>query len=470
MKKILTITFIFFTQLLFAQEPLGNWYGVLEVAGSKIRLNFHIKSNGTGLVSTMDSPDQGANGIPTDTTIIDGNKISIIAKKLNLRYGGVFNNDFTELNGTFKQGITSLPLIFFRNPGIKENTVKARPQDPIDFPYKQEDLEIKNINSGITLSATLTTPIKGEISKIVVLISGSGPQNRNEELLPYNHRPFLVWSDFLTRNGIAILRYDDRGVGKSSGNFSNATTLDFADDAESVVKFIKSRKDLSNLKVGLLGHSEGGMIAPMVANRDKDVDFVILLAGPGIPIAKLMVHQNSAQMKLSGMPDSAIASNAKLNEQIYAASKRYKDLDAHSFKIKIDSALSMLLNKYQATDTSNEYKAQNKSSMVDQIATPWFRYFITADPQEYLSKLKCPVLAINGALDMQVPSKLNLDGIEKSLTLSGNKKFEIFEVPDLNHLMQKVKTGSVREYGESEETVNPIVLNKVLSWLNAISI
>lgn len=451
--------------LLHAQDLTGSWYGSLNIQGTKLPIVFHVKGNEQGFTSTMDSPNQGAMGIPTDKTSIEGKNITIEAAKFGMVYKGTYQADSNLLKGVFSQGPMSLPLIFLRTPEPK-TIVKPviRPQDPTDFPYKQEEISFNNPKGGNQLSGTLTMPSSGKATKIVVLISGSGPQNRNEEIAQFNHRPFLVWSDWLTRHGIAVLRYDDRGVGKSTGVFNNSTSADFADDAEAAVNYIKSRADLNKLAIGLVGHSEGGMIAPMVASRNASVKFIVLLAGPGIPISKLMIQQNKDVMRLAGAPDSAITTAATLNEKIYANVISTKNLSNEEFKSKMSTFLTAELNSLQAGSPGD--LAQQVKTITNQVGGTWYRYFLAFDPAVYLSKVKCPVLAINGTFDAQVASGPNLNGIKESLTKAGHKHFEIVPLEGLNHLLQKSKTGSPNEYGEISETVNPIALQKVSDWIN----
>ncbi len=472
MKKIIILFVVMvsiaITNFVHAQNLTGNWYGLLEIPGKKLRINFHIKATNTGFVTTMDSPDQGAQGVPTDKTTINGSELIIEASKLGMIYKATFVKEKDELQGSFTQGPGTLPLNLSRKELVSETKLTKRPQDPTDFPYKQEEVTFKNTNAGNELAGTLTLPSNGQVSKIVILISGSGPQDRNEEIQQFNHRPFLVWSDYLTRKGIAVLRYDDRGVGKSTGDFAKATTADFAEDVESAVDFIKSRPDLKSLKIGLMGHSEGGMIAPIVASKNPSVKFMVLLAGPGIPISDLMVRQVKDQMQLAGVSDKLITSTAALNKKIYTTAGDFKNLNDAEFKTKIDSALLKVFRNNNSEHDSEEVITQKVSNTSKQLDSPWFRYFISFNPQQYLSKVTCPVLAINGTLDMQVSSDENLKGIKESLAKAGNKNFEIFPILNLNHLLQLAKTGSVAEYSELEETVNPQALEKVTHWIEKI--
>ena len=469
MKTItLLFSFLFLSSLLYAQNMEGSWSGRLQVQGNTLQIVFNIRATDTGFTSTMDSPDQGASGLATDNTSIIDNNIIIVASKFGITYKGTYLPDSNKINGTFNQGPGSFPLTLSRSSDLKTvaKPVK-RPQDPTEFPYKQEEITFKNSKAGNLLSGTLTTPSTGKFSKIVVLISGSGPQNRDEEIEQFNHRPFLVWSDWLTRNGIAVLRYDDRGVGKSTGQFATATSADFADDAEAAVTYINGRKDLKGLNIGLVGHSEGGMIAPIVASRNPLVKFIVLLAGPGVPISELMVKQNSDLMRLSGAADSAIAASSAVNREIYQAFGDYKTLSPEKFKVKIDSIFYATM-KTKMPNLSAEKISQTVNESSNVINTPWFRYFITFNPADYLIKIKCPVLAINGTLDMQVNSDANLNGIKTSLIKAGNNKFEIVPLVGLNHLLQKATTGSVNEYAQISETVNPVALQKVAQWINKL--
>jgi len=456
------------TNFLYAQDLTGSWYGLLNIPGAKLRISFHIKEAGPDFITTMDSPDQGAKGLPTDKTTIHGKEISIEAGKLGLVYKAMYDAGSNELKGTFTQGPGSMPLNLSRSEKIKEKIILKRPQEPTDFPYQQEEVTFKNTGSGNSLAGTLTLPKEGKVSKIVILISGSGPQDRNEEAVQFKHKPFLVWSDYLTRKGIAVLRYDDRGVGKSTGTFSGATSADFASEVDAAIQYIKARPDLKSLKIGLIGHSEGGMIAPMVASKNPAVKFIVLLAGPGIPISELMVEQGRDQMMLSGLPDSAIVANSAVNREIYQAAIQYRDLNAADFKTRLDSVFFKALRKNGGAAMSDAVIAERVKSTSKQLNDPWFRYFLAFNPQDYLVKVKCPVLAINGTLDMQVSSESNLKGIRESLVKGGNKNFEIFPIKNLNHLLQLSKTGSVTEYSQIEETINPQALEKVTTWIEKI--
>ncbi|MDB5144994.1 MAG: hypothetical protein JWQ66_3707 [Mucilaginibacter sp.] len=344
-----------------------------------------------------------------------------------------------------------------------DDTPATRPQDPTSFPYKQEDVLISNNKSRVQLAGTLTIPSNGKVSKIVILITGSGPQNRNEEIL--NHRPFLVWSDWLTRHGIAVLRYDDRGVGKSTGKFSTATTFDFADDVEAAISFIRSRRDLKKLSIGLMGHSEGGLIAPMVASRNKNVKFIVLLAGPGNSIYQLGLQQSADMSRVAGVSEVVIAQNLALNKKFFDLTLQDSSLSTGQLKNNIDTLLHHeMLSQHWDQAKFNKWKQQ-----YDFLITPWQRAFLKLKPADYLVKVKCPVLALNGTKDLVVNCQANLTGICKALDQGGNKQYKVVPLKGLNHLFQKANTGNKTEYAQISETINPLALTTVSNWVNTLS-
>ncbi|TSJ41081.1 prolyl oligopeptidase family serine peptidase [Mucilaginibacter corticis] len=470
MKKLqITLFLIFLTSVTFAQTMAGDWYGVLNAGGNKIHLVFHILQSGVAYSATMDSPDQGAKGLACDSAKINGNQLLIIAARYNIKYSGLYNADGSIITGTFTQNGGSLPLDLSRVKGQDAVAAPAkRPQDPVDFPYKQEQVTFKNSKSGNTLAGTITLPSDGKVSKIVILVTGSGPQNRDEEMKQFNHRPFLVWSDWLTRHGIAVLRYDDRGVAQSTGDYSNATTGDLSDDAEAAVDYLLSRTDTKRLAIGIMGHSEGGMIAPMVASRNKNVRFVIMLAGPGVPVIQLMLKQTDDQLRLSGASEQARKSSSAINKKIFTLVADNPGLSKEALKIKIDSLMYRELRampKADLGDTNIDHMV--KASDV-QVTSAWYRYFISANPADYLVKVKCPLLALDGSKDMQVNAEMNLQGIRESMLKAGNKHAEVIELEGLNHLFQKAETGSLAEYSQITETIDPVALEKVADWINEL--
>ena len=308
----------------------------------------------------------------------------------------------------------------------------------------------------------MSLPTKEGFFPAVILISGSGAQNRDEELL--GHKPFLVIADYLTKNGIAVLRFDDRGTAMSKGNYATATTLDFASDVEAAVQYLLTRKEIDQKKIGLIGHSEGGIIAPMVAAKSKKVSFIILLAGTGIPGDELLLLQQELIGKASGISDEDLKKTKSTNSEVFEMVKKAKNSDQLNVDITEYITKSLKLDsKAKIPDgiSESEYIAMQMS----QITSPWMQFFIKYNPALVLEKVKCPVLALNGDKDMQVPSKVNLDAINKALVKGGNKKVTSKELPNLNHLFQDCKTGAPQEYSEIEQTFSPSALVEILNWI-----
>ncbi|MEL6356912.1 MAG: alpha/beta hydrolase, partial [Bacteroidota bacterium] len=301
----------------------------------------------------------------------------------------------------------------------------------------------------------------------VILISGSGGQDRNSELgEAINHRPFLVLSDFLTREGIAVLRYDDRGIGASTGHFNSATTADFAQDAAAALSFLATHSELKNAQLGLVGHSEGGLVAPMVAAEREDVDFVVLLAAPGIPSDTLMLMQSRLIQETMGAPAALIERNLKPIRQAYAYIKGHPELDETELEnglVEIFRAsIKDLPQPLQDAIQDEEAFARQQVGTLSNI---WFRYFLSFDPEPYLKQLEVPMLALNGELDTQVPAQINLDAIAQHVGSSGNPDMTLVPMPRLNHLFQSAETGSPSEYGNIEETFNPAAMRIIASWI-----
>lgn len=444
-----------------AQNVLGDWNGALEVQGMQLRLVFHITEDGEKLKATMDSPDQGANGIPVDKVTLDGNELTIEMPKMGIKYTSNLNEDGTEIDGTFNQGPMSLPLKMTREKVAKKELV--RPQEPKTFDYQQEEVKFENLKGGHHLAGTLTIPKDGKFEEVVILISGSGPQDRNEELL--GHKPFLVLSDHLTKRGIAVLRYDDRGVAKSTGTFKGSTSRDFADDASAAVSFLKKRKDMAGKKIGLCGHSEGGMIAPVVASENSNVDFIVLLAGPGIKIPELMKLQTDKISEAEGVPEDMRKLNAVIIDKAFNFVHDNKENSKEDLKKGLTQILSDGFESLPASEKEKMEKDEFMEEELNMMLDDWFLYFMQFDPADYLTKVKCPVLAVNGELDLQVTAKENLEGIKKSLEKAGNKNVTIKEFKGLNHLFQKTETGAPSEYAKLEETFNQETMKFVSDWI-----
>lgn len=437
----------------YGQSITGDWIGNLEIQGMKLPLVLHVTQKGDTLFSTVDSPAQGAKEIAVDNTVFANNTLSFEIKNLSISYKGLMTGD--SISGTFTQAGLNIPLVLKRKTG-DETAALNRPQTPKPpFNYAIEDVSFTNSAEGNTLAGTLTTPYHKKDFPVVILITGSGAQDRDETL--FGHKPFWVIADHLAQKGIGTLRLDDRGVGGSSKGKEGATSADFATDIEAAAGFL-SKKGFKN--IGLIGHSEGGMIAPMVAVQNKNVQFIVIMAGPGIPVDSLMLIQNREVSKTSGISPEEISKNIAASREIFRLLKSYTGND-------IKTALKNKLKTWLDADTakSEDQKEKFISQQVAQVTSPWFVYFIKFNPDTFLSRVKVPVLAINGSKDVQVTAKENLSAIENSLQKAGNKNFEVAELPGLNHLFQEAKTGAVSEYAAIEQTISPTALKLITDWI-----
>lgn len=440
----------------FGQEITGQWNGVLKVPGAQLRLVFNIEKTANGISATMDSPDQGAKGIPVSNSSFENSVLKMAISQAQIEYEGTLGKD-NIIVGNFKQAGQSFPLNLSKEKAEKE--IPIRPQEPKKpYSYYSEDIIFENKKAGITLAGTLTLPKQDGVFPAVILISGSGPQNRDEELL--GHKPFLVLSDYLTKNGIAVLRYDDRGVAVSKGNFKTATSADFATDVEAGIAYLKSRKEIDKSKIGLIGHSEGGIIAPMVATQSKDVAFIILLAGTGIQGDQLLLLQQQLIGKASGMSDEELQKVKSNNTKIFDIANKSTSTE------QLQTDLTNYIKQNPSTEKpAGMTEEEFVKLQVQQIATPWMHYFIKYNPAPTLEKVKCPVLALNGEKDLQVPPKENLGAIKAALLKGGNKNATVIELPNLNHLFQECKTGSPQEYATIEQTFSPTALTEITKWI-----
>jgi hypothetical protein len=445
-----------------AQSVTGRWVGKLQVSGGQLTLVLRIQEiEGGKLSAFMDSPDQGAYDIPCDSVVYSAPHLKVIISSIGARYEATLDGE--TLRGQFMQGGLSLPLVL--TPSAEEDRSVLRPQEPKEpYPYQVEEVRFVNPISGDTLAGTLTMPTSPGPHRAVVMISGSGAQDRDETIM--NHRPFLVWADALTRLGIAVLRYDDRGVGASTGDFSEATTTDFSRDAEAAVDYLRSRKEIDNRRIGLIGHSEGGIIAPMVATRrPDDVSFIVLLAASGVRGDSILLLQNKMISRRSNLPDSVREASAALNRSLFAMLVPPTS-DEEALRQSMAEVLrKAFMDGSVASPMPHEEIELAISQLIEQLTTPWMREFLRYDPAPTLSRVLCPALAIQGSEDVHVPVAENLPAIRKALTLHGNKEVTIKEFPGLNHLFQHGQTGLPNEYRQIRETVSPEVLQFVGEWI-----
>lgn len=439
-----------------AQEISGDWYGVLEFPGARLRLVFHITHENGQYQASLDSPDQGTKGIPASMVRYVAPELEIQFAALHAEYKGIYDNG--KLKGTFTQMNHPIAL----NLDRQEITVK-RPQEPQPpYPYHREEVAFENRKAGISLAGTLTLPQKEGNFPAVVLISGSGPQNRDEELM--GHKPFLVLADYLTRQGIAVLRFDDRGVGQSGGVYAQATTLDFATDVEAAVDYLKTRKEIQQTSIGLVGHSEGGIIAPVVASRDQEIAYIVLLAGVGVPGKDLLLQQSADLLRAGNASPEEIQRTVALNRKTYDLLMTSPDhLASQVLDSLWQSELPFLLKEKQL---SQEQKEQFIQQQIRSLLSPWFKGFLTFVPEKYLARVKCPVLALNGKKDVQVNARQNLTAIYEILQKNGNNAVDTLYLPDLNHLFQKCHTGVPAEYAFIQETFSPEALKLIADWIH----
>lgn len=442
----------------------GNWTGTLSFNSIELKVVFKVSGQPGNYRATMDSPDQGAFDIPVDTVIYDYPDVRFNVGAVAGFFGGQYNKENSIITGTWNQGGISLPLILsFTDEEIKIN----RPQEPQEpFPYKVEEVTFENKTAGIKLAGTLTYPDAPGKFPAVVLVSGSGPQNRDEKLL--GHKPFLVLADYLTRNGIAVLRYDDRGVGQSNGNFSAATTEDFTLDAIAAVEFLKKQEFIDTQKTGIIGHSEGGLVAPLAAVQSNNINFIVLLAGPGLRGDSILILQSELIYRANGMKEEEIQRELRLARRIYNVILNEED----SARTK-SNLQNILAEFYQSLDDSIKSKLGDKQQFIqmqtNQLLSPWFRFFIGYDPYPTLTKVKCPLLAINGENDLQVPADVNLKMIEKAMKEGGNENYSVIKLSGLNHLFQKSETGSPNEYSKIEETFSSDAMKIIVEWIYKVT-
>ncbi len=392
-------------------DLIGSWTGKLDLGVAKLTLVFHLKQADGRVNVTMDSPDQSAMGIPCKTDFLSYDSLAVSVKSINASYGGRLEDG--KLVGTFKQNGMSLPLVLTK--GTEEQKRPQNPQPP--FPYETEEVTFRNERDSATLAGTLMWPVgynpKSKQKPLVALfVTGSGQENRDEEI--YDHKPFLVIADYLARQGIASLRYDDRATGASKGgDVRNATSEDFARDAAAGLEYLRSRKAFS--KVGIIGHSEGGLIGFLLGAQGK-TDFLVSLAGPGVKGDTLTASQRNRMYELYGG------------------------------------------NGNMTVDALRQLPEIQK--------VPWYKWFIDYDPSADIAATRCPVFALNGDRDWQVISSLNLTAIERLLPKS--KKNLIKEYPGLNHLFQHCTTGLMNEYRQIEETISPEVLSDIAEWIKGL--
>lgn len=455
MKNIRLFALLFlFSSVAQSQDISGDWYGNLKVSGMEIPLVFHIEKNDQAYSSTMDSPNQGAFGLKAGETSFENSSLKILVPAAGITYEGSYKELEEIIEGTFKQGGMDLPLNLSRQKQkVTETAQPLRPQEPkAPFPYRSEDITFTNSLDSIILAGTLTLPKEPGKYPAVVLISGSGAQDRNSEIV--GHKPFLVLADHLTKNGIAVLRFDERGVKESQGDFSKATSKDFATDVEAALDFLKSRREIDNNKIGLIGHSEGGFIAPMVAENTKEVDFLVLLAGPALRGDKNLLLQKKLLEERMDVDELTVDQGQKIFREAYDIIMESEGEDLQSN-----------LEDYFEKEFKGQMDENQINSLARQLTSPWMQFYLKHDPSPALEKIDVPVLALFGQNDFQVPPSENSKIVKESLEKAGNDEVQVIVFENLNHLFQESATGLPNEYAQIEQTISPDVLKVISNWI-----
>jgi len=435
----------------------GTWLGTMKIpSGPELRLVLDIETRSDGtLAADLTSIDQGGS-IPIDETVLKQNHLSLKVRTPEIVIEGELVEDGSTFQAQFVQGGGKFPVQFGL---VNEVPGFARPQRPKKpYPYDQEEVSYENKAAGIRIAGTLTKPRSQGPFPAVLLIAGSGPHSRNAVIC--YHRILHVLADYLTRKGIAVLRVDTRGVGGSTGDFWKANTEDLASDVLAGVEYLKTRSDIDKGYIGLVGHSEGGAIAAMVAAGTSDVGFIAMMAGPGIPAAEVLYYQDGAEIKAEGASDEKVAVTRQWWQKMYSVVNQ--ELDNEIAKEKIKELFGSLSKQDKELLGWSEGRLNYEAGRVTEAA---YRYFLKLDATPFLRKVKCPVLAMGGSKDCQVPSGKNLRGIEKTLKAAGNDDCVVKELPDLNHMFQTAVTGAVSEYGKIEETIAPTALKSMTEWI-----
>lgn len=453
MTKIILVLITILTSLIMrSQEIAGRWGGLLKVRGVELRLVFNISKTKNGLSATMDSPNERTSGIPVTTITFENSVLKLEIKNSGITYEGTLNKDEI-ITGNFKQNDQNIALDLSHYKVKKEITVAYQePEKP--YSYYTEDITFENKIDNVVLAGTLSLPQKEGNFPVVILISGSGKQNRDEEAR--GHKPFLVIADHLTKKGIGVLRFDDRGAGKSTGDFSKGTIADFTKDVEAGVAFLKTRKEINKNKIGLIGYDQGGIICAIVAGNSKDINYIVSLAGSGLRGDKIILQQRELIFCDISVPEAEIQ---KGQDELRGAYNIVLNSASNDDNLKIE------IRRYFKSTMTYGKDGDYIISMSQAVLSPSMYDFLRFDPSTAFNKVKCPVLALNGAKDMQVSAEENLEAIKAAVLSGGNKKVTTKILSNLNHLFQDSKNGSPAEYWQSGQTFSPIALEEISRWV-----
>ena len=436
----------------------GTWQGAIEVANMRMRLQMHVSHDEKGqLLASVDSLDQGIQGIPATQVAEKDGELKFEIDAFQAEYHGTLSASKNEITGTWTQNDAAEKLDFRRSDKPLD---LRRPQNPVKpYPYQEEEVSFASADGKATLAATLTIPLGTGSQGAgpfpgVVFIGGSGRTERDESIA--GHRPFLVLADALTRQGIAVLRYDKRGTAQSTGNYQQASMQDFAGDAQAALAFLKSRKEIDPKRTGILGHSEGGILAAMVAAHGSEVNWLVLLAAPATTGERTLLKQSELIARTGGLPEEQIEHSQQLDRMAYAAVRSEKSPAA------LEARLKELVEKSGLNGAMPPAALQEQMRL---MTTPWFREFLDFDPEQLFAQLKCPVLALNGDRDLQVDADDTVPLLRSAYEKSGNKDFTVAEITGVNHLFQRAPSGSPALYGAFEDTIAPEVLSVITHWV-----
>ena len=452
-----------------ADRPDEIWTGTMNALFQKLTMRFRMyREDDDSENIYFDSVSQKSGGFKAMRTT-KGDQWTISVASIGGVFEGVLNAEKTEVKGTWTQGGAKLDLVLTQEESLREEVVKARvrPQTPVaPFPYRIEEVSFRNEADGVQLAGTLTIPATDQPCPAVVLISGSGPQDRDETLL--DHKPFWVIADHLSRHGIAVLRFDDRGTGASKGDFSAATSENFAHDVEAAFDHLTRDTRFAKNAIGVMGHSEGGTIAPIVAARRNDVAFAILLAGTGVNGKEILLSQGQLILRAEGVTDENLLNIQRMTQ--LAMIDTVLEVAADATQDEIVAAATQRLTELLPKDSLPGDNLQaTVSAGIQRMNSPWFRFFLKYEPATLLQQVKCPVLALNGEKDVQVDPRLNLPAIHAALEKGGNTRFRTVEFPALNHLFQSCTTGGLSEYQTIEETISLAVLQTITDWITDVT-
>ncbi len=435
----------------------GKWQGAIEIQGIALTIEVTFATAPQGVAATIDIPQQGAKSLAL-------RNVSFVPPKVHFElpagpglavFEGALKDD--TISGSFQQGVAAGTFTIRRGAAV--------PAPPAEkLPYATDEVVIKN--GEVTLGGTLSLPASDVTSPALVFITGSGAQDRDEDVLGF--KVFKVLGDYLTRNGFAVLRLDDRGVGKSTGNLAQSTSEDFAGDALAAVAYLKTRKEIDPGRIGLLGHSEGGLVAPLAALRSRDVAFIVLMSGPALTGERIMLEQNFLVGRAEGIPEADIKANGEIQRMLFSAAKTdqgWDEADAAIRRAVLARIAKMTEEQRKAIPDAQAYAARTAAAQIASTKSPWFRFFLTYDPAPVLAKVTCPVLALFGEKDVQVPAEINRRDMAAAFERGGNKDAVTRIIAGANHLYQAAKTGGVGEYSSLPKAFTPEFLTVLTEWL-----